>query len=97
MNHLSQTDAGLRSELDEQMRFETLLLEISTHFINLPSDRIDQSIEVAQRRICGFFSIDRSIILRHLGFSDVRVHEEAWVVWSNTVDMTPLQCGSGIF
>jgi thiosulfate/3-mercaptopyruvate sulfurtransferase len=45
----------------------------------------------------GIAAADAFFILRYLGFSDVRVHEEAWVVWSNMVDMTPQQCGSGIF
>ena len=45
----------------------------------------------------GIAAADAFFILQYLGFSDIRVHEEAWVVWSNTVDMMPLQCGSGIF
>ena len=45
----------------------------------------------------GIAAADAFFILRYLGFSNARVHEEAWVVWSNTVDMTPLQCDSGIF
>jgi hypothetical protein len=39
------------TELEEQLRFETLLAEISTHFINLPADQIDGEIEGTQRRI----------------------------------------------
>jgi thiosulfate/3-mercaptopyruvate sulfurtransferase len=31
----------------------------------------------------GIAAADVSFILRHLGFPDVRVHDEAWVVWSN--------------
>jgi hypothetical protein len=37
-------------QLDEPLRFERLLTEISTFFINLPADRIDSEIEAAQRR-----------------------------------------------
>jgi len=32
----------------------------------------------------GVAAADAFFILRYLGFSDVRVHEEAWVVWSRT-------------
>jgi 3-mercaptopyruvate sulfurtransferase SseA len=45
----------------------------------------------------GIAAADAYYVLRYLGFADVRVHEEAWVVWSNTVDTAPVQCGSGIF
>ena len=41
----------LRTELEERLKFETLLAEISAHFVNLPADQIDGEIEDAQRRI----------------------------------------------
>ena len=44
------------------LRFETLLAEISTLFINLPPEQIDSEIEEAQRRICKFLDIDRSTL-----------------------------------
>ena len=50
----------LRTELEERLRFETLLAEISAQFVNLPADRIDNEIEGAQRRICEFLNLDRS-------------------------------------
>lgn len=50
------------TELDKQLRFETLLAEISTLFINLPAEQIDGEIEAAQRRICEFLDIDRSTL-----------------------------------
>jgi transcriptional regulator with GAF, ATPase, and Fis domain len=46
--------------LEERLRFETLLAEISAHFVNLPADRLDSEIEGAQRRICEFLNLDRS-------------------------------------
>ncbi len=48
------------SDSDEQMQFKSILLEISTFFINLPSDRIDSQIERAQTRICELLDLDRS-------------------------------------
>ncbi len=47
-----------RLQLEEQLRFEMLLAEISGHFVNLPADRIDGEIEEAQRRICELLSLD---------------------------------------
>ena len=51
-----------RSRLEERLRFETLLAEISAHFINLPADQIGRGIENAQRRICESFDLDRSTL-----------------------------------
>jgi PAS domain S-box-containing protein len=48
--------------LEERLRFEVLLAEISTRFINLRADQIDRDIEGAQRRICEFIDVDRSTL-----------------------------------
>ena len=53
-----------QSKLDDQLRFDILLAEISTFFINLPVDRIDREIESTQRRICEFLAIDRSTLFQ---------------------------------
>lgn len=52
------------AQLNEQLRFETLLAEISTFFINLPADRIDNEIEVVQQRVCEFLDLDRSSLFQ---------------------------------
>jgi PAS domain S-box-containing protein len=59
---MSELEINPCLEFDNQLLFETLLVEISTHFINLLSDQIDHSIEAAQRSICEYFRIDRSTI-----------------------------------
>ena len=46
------------------MEFERLLAEISTFFINLPSDRIDSEIKDAQRRVCERLHLDRSTLFQ---------------------------------
>ena len=51
-----------QEELDELLPFERLLAEISTLFINLPADKIDNEIVAAQRRICEFLDLDRSTL-----------------------------------
>ena len=51
-----------RLKLEEQLRFETLLAELSARFVNLPADRIDSEIEDAQRRICELLDLDRSTL-----------------------------------
>jgi PAS domain S-box-containing protein len=52
------------TELEQRVRFETLLAEISAHFVNLPADRIDGEIEDAQRRICELLDLDRSTLFQ---------------------------------
>jgi len=53
----SGTSAGARA--DEGIRIEELLIELSTRFINLPSDQVDHEIEDVQRRICEYLGLDR--------------------------------------
>ena len=47
------------TEFDKQLRFQMLLAEISTLFINLPAGRIDIAIEDAQHSISEFLDVDR--------------------------------------
>ncbi len=54
----------LQQSLDERLRFEELMREISSRFINLPADQIDGDIMAAQRRICELLNIDRSSLLQ---------------------------------
>ena len=56
----------IKAELEERLRFETLLVETSSHFVNLPSDHIDSEIETAQRRICELLDLDRSALFQLL-------------------------------
>ena len=52
----------IKLALEERLKFEALLAEISAHFVNLPTDRIDSDIEEAQRRICKLLDLDRSTL-----------------------------------
>ena len=51
-----------RLRLEEQLRFEMLLSDISSHFVNLPVDQIDREIEDAQGRICECLGLDLSVL-----------------------------------
>jgi PAS domain S-box-containing protein len=48
--------------LEERLKFETLLAEMSARFVNLPADRVDGEITTAQRRICELLDIDRATL-----------------------------------
>ena len=58
MTSLEQTE----QVLEERLKFETLLAELSARFVNLPADQIDGEIEGAQRRICELLDLDRSAL-----------------------------------
>jgi len=57
---MAQSGIKPHVELHELLPFERLLAEISTFFINLPADQIDNEIKAAQRRMCEFLGLDRS-------------------------------------
>lgn len=52
----------LRRELEDRLRFESLLADLSVRFINLPADHLDASIEGAQRRICECLGLDVAVL-----------------------------------
>jgi len=59
---MTKSEIDLRRELEERLRFETLLTDISTRFINLPAEQIDGGIEDAQRRVCKCLGLDLSAL-----------------------------------
>ncbi len=59
---MQESTKTIHTELEERLRFETLLAETSSRFVNLPADQIDGEIEDAQRRICEFLTLDRSAL-----------------------------------
>lgn len=72
-----------RLQLQHRLRFENLITSISTHFINLPSDRIDLGIRYALHALGEFAGVDRSYIFM---FSPDRA----------SVDCTHEWCSPGI-
>ena len=44
---MTQSEAELRSTLEERLRFEALLVDLSTGFVALPADQVDGAIEDA--------------------------------------------------
>ncbi len=60
VNALERRQGRLR--LEEQLRFETLLVDISRRFVDLPAEEVRGEIEHAQRRICEFLGFDLSVL-----------------------------------
>ena len=59
---MAQSGTKPHEELHELLPFERLLAEISTFFINLPADQIDNEIKAAQSRMCELLDLDRSTL-----------------------------------
>jgi PAS domain S-box-containing protein len=59
---MAQSGIKAHEGLDELSPFERLLTEISTSFIGLSADQIDNEIAAAQSRICELLDLDRSTL-----------------------------------
>ena len=53
-------DLDLREQLEERLRFERLLTDLSATFVNVAADQVDAQIEQALRRLVDFFGVERS-------------------------------------
>jgi len=53
-------NTNLRAELEERLRFETLITALSSKFVNLPPREVDREIKDAQRRLCELLGLDMS-------------------------------------
>src|ERR1700679_4323892 len=47
-------------DLDERLRFERLLTDLSATFVNVAADLVDAQIEQALERLVGFLGVERS-------------------------------------
>ena len=59
---MSAKPAVVPSDLQERLRFEELLADLSSKFVNLPPAEVDYEIEDALRRVCEFVGIDFAVL-----------------------------------
>ena len=52
----------LESRRIDQLKFETLLADLSTRFVNVPADEVDAAIMEGQRQVCEFLDIELSAL-----------------------------------
>jgi DNA-binding NarL/FixJ family response regulator len=67
---LAQEGQALRQVQEEaanQLRFETLIADLSSKFVNLPAGEVDREIEGALRRVCEFIGIDLGVLWQWWG------------------------------
>ena len=62
---MTQSEANLYAVLEERLRFETFLADLSARFVSLPADQVDREIEDAQRRIVDTLALDRSTLFQY--------------------------------
>ncbi len=62
---MNRGNANPSTELEERLRFVTLLAELSSKFVNLPGGEVDRKIMDAQRRICEFLDLDLLLLWQH--------------------------------
>jgi transcriptional regulator with GAF, ATPase, and Fis domain len=63
---LEERVAKRAAEIENRLRFERLLTDLSARFVNIPPDRVDSEIEYGLKEILDFFQVDRVALLRIL-------------------------------
>src|SRR5512136_106115 len=56
----------IRLQIEERLRFEHLISDLSARFVNLAPDQIDGEIQGGQRHICELLDLDRSALFQLL-------------------------------
>jgi formate hydrogenlyase transcriptional activator len=74
--------------LENRLRFERLLSDLSARFVNIPPDRVDSEIEDGLRQILEFFQVDRAGLLRSL--PDRSAHQITHGVYGENVPSVPV-------
>ena len=77
---MTRAEDALRAELEERLRFEALLADLSARFVHVPADQVDRLIEEAQRRICQALGLDRSTLLQRSGEEEDLVITHTWAM-----------------
>ena len=77
---MTHAEDALRAELEERLRFEALLADLSARFVHVPADQVDRMIEEAQRRIVQALGLDRSTLLQRSEEENHLVITHAWAM-----------------
>lgn len=64
---MSAEKSNSHAELEERLRFETLLAELALKFVNLPASEVDREVSAAQRRLCKWFDLDLLVLWQPSG------------------------------
>jgi transcriptional regulator with GAF, ATPase, and Fis domain len=75
--------------LENRLRFERLLSDLSARFVNIPPDRVDSEIDYGLRQILEFFQVDRAGLMRSL--PDRSAHQITHGVYGEGVPSVPVR------
>jgi len=75
---MTESETDLRKELEDRLRFERLLADLSAGFVALPTDQVDRAIEDAQGRIGEALGVDRSSLFQFSAEEEM-VLTHSWV------------------
>jgi formate hydrogenlyase transcriptional activator len=78
----------VKQSLEDRLRFEQLLSDLSARFVNIPPDRVDSEIDHGLRKILEFFQVDRAGLLWSL--PDGSGHQITHGVYGENVPPVPL-------
>jgi formate hydrogenlyase transcriptional activator len=78
----------LSESLEERIRFETLISDISARFVNLSPDQVDPEINRALKQILEFFHVDRVGLMRSM--PDRLAYQITHGVYSENVPPVPV-------
>jgi hypothetical protein len=75
--------------LEEQLRFERLLTDVSARFVNIAPERLDGAIENALKMILEYFEVERCGLLRAMP------EKTSWQIThvACTADIPPVPAG----
>ena len=59
---VAEVNINMREKLKNRIRFETLISDISTRFVKLPSGEVDSEVKVTRQQVCGCMNIDFSAL-----------------------------------
>jgi transcriptional regulator with GAF, ATPase, and Fis domain len=77
---MTRAEDILPGGLEERLRFEALLVDLSASFVHIPADQVDVMIVEAQRRIVQALGLDRSTLLQRSDEADDLSLTHAWAV-----------------
>jgi transcriptional regulator with GAF, ATPase, and Fis domain len=78
----------LSESLEDRIRFETLISDISARFVNISPDQVDPEINRALKQILQFFQVDRAGLMRSL--PDRSAYQITHGVYSEDVPSVPV-------
>jgi len=79
--------------LEDRVRFEDLISDLSSGFVNIPPDRVENNIALALHQLCQFFDADHCALLeisadrRQIQFLTLDFHEERRQELLNVADI----------